>query len=197
MWQQGGKGVSSNPSADPGLHPAGLRVDPFRFAAEGRQREGRLALAKLSRLADLLVASEGELRWKLGGFTVRPAESPASAAPGKAVEPRLRLEVDGRLELCCQRCLEKLQWPLAIRSVLHPVPAGQAIADEELDDDEVDAIEVDGELDVLALVEDEVLLALPIAPRHVNCTPSSGAEAATEESPFAALASLRGSGRAR
>lgn len=197
MSQQGAKGVSSRSSADRDLHPAGLRVDPFRFAAEGRQREGRLALAKLSRLAELLVSRDGELRWKLRGFTVEPAESPARAAPGKALEPRLQLEVEGRLELRCQRCLETLPWPLAIRSVLHPVAAGQAIADEELEDDEVDAIEVDGELDVLALVEDEVLLALPIAPRHENCTPTSGAEAATEESPFAALASLRGSGQAR
>ncbi len=151
-------------------------------------------MAGLLRLADLLVADEGLVRWRLAGFTVRPktALQPGGGAP----EPRLELEVSGTLSLRCQRCLEALQWPVAIRSVLHPVPVGEPIADEELEDDEVDAVEVDGELDLLALIEDEILLALPISPRHENCGPSSGMETTARESPFTALAALR-SGRAR
>lgn len=171
-----------------------LRLDPFRFAAEARSATGEIAVAKLARLADLLVADEGRIQWQLAGSV---AHVPSMAQPGSsASEPRLELEVSGRLSLRCQRCLEALQWPLALRSVLHPVRAGQPIADEELEDDEVDAVEVDGELDVFALIEDEILLALPISPRHENCKPSSGMETAAEESPFAALASLRSSGRA-
>ena len=58
---------------------------------------------------------------------------------------------------------------------------------------QVDAIELDGELDVLALVEDEILLALPIAPRHQVCDAPQPEGGTSKESPFAALASLRGS----
>lgn len=172
-----------------------LRVDPFRFAAEARSAAGKIAVAKLARLSDLLVADEGLIRWQLAGFSAQSALAMQSGAGG-ASEPRLELEVSGTLSLRCQRCLEALQWPLAVRSVLHPVRAGEPIADEELEDDEVDAVEVDGELDVFALIEDEILLALPISPRHENCGPSSGMETAAEESPFAVLASLRSSGRA-
>lgn len=171
-----------------------FRVDPFRFAAENRVAQGELPLAGLSRLGDVLFASEGGLRWKLSGFTVQAVEA---VGGGAAAEPRLELEVGGQLELCCQRCLGSLEWPVVIHSLLHPVRAGEVIADEELEDDEVDAFEVDGDLDVPSLIEDEVLLALPISPRHENCTPSSAGETSTEESPFAALASLRSSGQAR
>lgn len=60
----------------------------------------------------------------------------------------------------------------------------------ELEQDEYDAIEVAGELSVRELVEEEILLALPLVPRHERCRMPLDAEAADGSSPFAALAGL-------
>lgn len=145
-------------------------------------------MADLLRLSDVLASSEGQLVWQIEGLMVQGAAG---------MEPRLRLTASGQLVLGCQRCLGGLPWVLKVDTLLHPVRVGQPIAEEELEDDEVDAIEVDGELDALALVEDEILLALPIAPRHENCESPQVVGGSTKESPFAALASLRGSPSAK
>ncbi|HRA81681.1 MAG TPA: YceD family protein [Thauera sp.] len=173
----------------------GKIADPFRFAAEARALKGEVEVAKLSRLRDSLAGDEGVLNWRIDGSVVDGVLSGHS-------EPRLRLTLGGSLNLRCQRCLGGLEWPLSVETVLQPVRAGQSIPDEELEDDEVDAIEVSeglgvGEgLDVFALLEDEILLALPIAPRHEECRTPWGGNGTNEESPFAALSSLRGSHRA-
>jgi uncharacterized protein len=46
-------------------------------------------------------------------------------------------------------------------------------------------------LALLPLIEEEVLLALPIAPRHESCTPPAADAVEQELSPFAALAKIR------
>ena len=158
--------------------------DPFRFAAESRSVEGKLAAADLLRLSDALASAESVLEWQFEGSMVEGAQG---------LEPRLRLRVEGELELCCQRCLGGLKWPLRVDTLLQPVRSGQEIPEEELENDEVDAIEIEGELDVLALLEDDILLALPIAPRHQVCEAPRPEGGTSKESPFAALASLRGS----
>ncbi len=156
-------------------------ADPFRFAAEGRHVEGVLAVADLARLVDVLADGDGQVVYRIDGSI------------DENRRPLLVLKARGSLNLRCQRCLGALAWPLAIETALQPVRVGQPIPDEELEDDTVDAIEIEGELDVVALVEDEILLALPIAPRHENCEPPRPDDGAKKESPFAALASLRGS----
>ncbi len=168
--------------------PSRLIPDPFRFAAEARSIGGEVAVADLLRLSDVLSSSEGQLVWQVEGSMVEGVAG---------VEPRLRVSAAGQLMLGCQRCLGGLPWVLKVDTLLHPVRVGQPIPEEELEDDEVDAIEVDGELDALALVEDEILLALPIAPRHENCESPQVVGGSTKESPFAALASLRGSPSAK
>ena len=49
------------------------------------------------------------------------------------------------------------------------IPEGKEVAEEELEDDTRDFLPVAGELDVAELVEDEILLAVPVAPRHEKC----------------------------
>jgi uncharacterized protein len=63
---------------------------------------------------------------------------------------------------------------------------------DELENDEVDVIEVGAgdRLDVLALIEDEIILALPLAPRHESCGLPRTDCGAGRESPFAVLAGL-------
>ncbi|MDR2261626.1 MAG: YceD family protein [Azoarcus sp.] len=162
---------------------AGCVADVFGFAAEGRTLAGALPVALFGRLADQLANDEGAVRWRLAGRV---------DAEGK---PRLDLEVSGRLVLRCQRCLAGLVWDLAVEAALWPVRAGRDLPGDELEDDEVDAIEIDGEVDVLSLIEDEIILALPIAPRHEDCgMPRPADDGSRGESPFAVLAGLRGDG---
>src|SRR5690606_35744859 len=97
--------------------------------------------------------------------------------------------------LACQRCLGPLEHAFERVSMLRLVRAGTPIGDEELELDEFDALEVGPELDVLALVEDEILLGLPVAPRHEQCElplPAGGSE---KKSPFDVLAVLRERGK--
>jgi uncharacterized protein len=69
----------------------------------------------------------------------------------------------------------------------------QADATEErLDDDSIDVIVGSTTMDLLALVEDEALLSLPLSPRHEACP--EGAQARVDnnlESPFAILKNLK------
>ncbi|TAH42143.1 MAG: metal-binding protein [Betaproteobacteria bacterium] len=157
-------------------------ADPFRFAADGRRIDGEVDVAKLERLADNLADTAGVLRYGIEGSL------------DEERRPRLRLNVSGGLVLRCQRCLGGLAWPVDIGVTLQPVRKGDEIPDEELEDDEIDALEVGADLDVDALVEDEVLLALPIAPRHDDCQPPRPEGGVEKESPFAKLAALRGGG---
>lgn len=159
-------------------------ADPFRFAADGRRIDGEVAVAKLDRLADSLADSVGVLHFSIEGSLDEEGR------------PRLSLGVGGSLVLRCQRCLGGLDWPVEIGVSLRPVREGEGIPDEELEDDEVDALEVGADLDVVGLVEEEVLLALPIAPRHDDCQPPRPDGGAEKESPFAKLAALRGGDKA-
>lgn len=106
----------------------------------------------------------------------------------------LHLAVEGVLKLRCQRCLSGMEWPFEIRSALLLVRSQDEIPEDELEDASRDAIEVQPDMDVLALVEDEILLALPAVPRHERCEPPAPAGGSGKESPFAALAGLKKSG---
>lgn len=161
-------------------------IDSLGFAAEGGRVAGRLALAALPRLADALTNRAGGLDCELSGWR---------AADQATVRLGLRLQVAGRLWLRCQRCLDEVAFDCAIDRRLLLVPEGAAWPEEELEADDYDAIPAAREQSVLALVEEEVLLALPAVPRHAECcSPAAEAGEAEEESrpsPFAALAGLR------
>jgi uncharacterized protein len=110
-------------------------------------------------------------------------------------QPALRIEVDGEISLCCQRCLEPLKFPLALRREIVLV-AGVSELEQSADDSEsVDTIPVVSRIDLRELVEEEILLALPLAPRHAagECDLSVAGQAPSQASasPFAALARLK------
>lgn len=164
---------------------AGAVIDSLKFAADEDCLAGRLALTQLTRLSEMLANHEGWLDCKLAGYRVE-----------REGETRLGLHllVSGRLGLRCQRCLADVEFECVIDSRLLLIPPGAEWPEEELEADDYDAIPANRELSVLSLVEDEVLLALPIVPRHADCTPPVGMEAAEEKSepsPFAVLAGLK------
>ncbi|MFN4149038.1 MAG: YceD family protein [Rhodocyclaceae bacterium] len=161
-------------------------IDSLRFAEAGGRIAGRLALRQLARLQDVLVSRDGGLDCILEGCTIECAG---------VTRPGLHLTVTGRLQLQCQRCLAEVGVDCAIDSRLLLVPAGSDWPEEELETDAFDAIAANPALSLLALVEEEVLLALPIVPRHADCALPAGAvdmqEGDGAPSPFAALAGLK------
>ena len=116
-------------------------------------------------------------------------------------EPEIWLHIQGdtvvRLE--CQRCLQPMNEVLRADRYLRFV-AGEDEAARLDEDSEDDVLALVARLDLFELLEDELILALPLVPRHGTCpqpldmAPAS-AVARPDESrphPFAALAALRG-----
>lgn len=156
-------------------------IDSLEFARTGQTLRGSLPLSGLTRLKDCLVDTLGAVEFEVNG---------GHDARGR---PILKLAIHGVLHLQCQRCLGALEHPLQVLNTLLLVTAGQSAAGD-LDEEDAEWVEASGNLDVAALVEDEIILSLPFAPRHEegSCrqAATAGADGATE-SAFAGLATLK------
>ncbi len=174
-------------------HPRALRVEPL--CKESGRLQGSWPLAALTRLAEgFSAAPDGSARWALEGSTQHPA--------GSAVQLWVRLTAQAVVPLQCQRCLGPLVQHLQVDRSIRFVHGEDLAAklDEETEDD---VMSLPAALDVQDLVEDELILALPIVPRHEEgaCPQPLASEAvqaiaeavpATKEPhPFAALAVLK------
>lgn len=134
----------------------------------------------LERLHDLLASTEGEIAFSLKG------------AKGENGEPMLHVTAEGSLSLACQRCLGAVPYDLDVDSLLELVPEGSELSQDELEDDTRDFLPVARELVVADLIEDEILLSLPVAPRHEKCGLPGSADAGERINPFAVLSELKG-----
>lgn len=151
------------------------RIDGFEFAAAGRVLRGVWPLSGFPRL-------HGELRDETG--VVHYEVIGSRDALGR---PCLALRASATLQLTCRRCLGAVEYGLDVGATLL-LAASQAQIDAE-------PIRVDGpewvvaqkEMAVRDLVEDELLLALPYAPRHENCPAPDKDAPETRHTPFAVL----------
>ena len=106
---------------------------------------------------------------------------------------QLWLHLKARLlvEQTCQRCLLPMQVDLAVDRHFRFV-ADEATALAEDDDCEEDLLSPTPELTLQTLLEDELLLAMPLIPRHTTCDkPLPQAPEQDLPHPFAALAGLK------
>ena len=161
-----------------------MKIDLFEFARLGGEAAGELSLARMQRVDT--PDRTGAMTWKA-----------AVGAAARRGLPRLDLEIDGAIPLTCQRCLQPMTQKVAIRSRFLVAP-NEAEASALDDDDAYDAIVGAADFDLDALIEDEVILALPIAPRHDVCPDASANLPYSEKTPsiFAALAALKTHARA-
>ena len=111
----------------------------------------------------------------------------------------LHLTADTTVPLTCQRCMGSVQTPLQVDQWYRFV-ATEDIAMAEDDASEEDLLVLTPQFDLLAVLEDELLMALPLVPMHGACpvmpTFSAGlvdapADVADKPNPFAALAKLK------
>lgn len=170
-----------------------LHLDVKAFAQAEGELDGASPLAQWPRLT-LEQVSGGDaasaVRWRLRGSTV-----PVS---GAADEVWLELEAEVDLPMQCQRCLKLVLTPVMAERSFRFV-ADEATAAALDDEAEEDILVISRDFDALALVEDELIMALPLVPRHDVCPEAvtmavSDPEAQAEQArpnPFAALASLK------
>lgn len=163
-----------------------VHIDPIRFAETGRELKGRIAFSEMERLSTMLHESSGEAEVELN-FGVDHEGI-------RFMRGRIRAEV----KLQCQRCLGALPLAIDTEMVLGIV--------SERDPRELpsyyEPLPVGAEPIFLRdIIEDELILSLPIVPKHADgqCPkqPNGGAEdsreshSATEGNPFAVLAGLK------
>jgi uncharacterized protein len=175
--------------------PDPQRLDVAALAREGGPIEGRWTLGGLPRLAEATItppgdAAEEPVRWQ--------AEGESRGMRGGEPQLWLHLNAEGAVWLQCQRCLQPMREPLQVQRSFRFVRDEAQAEAEDLDSEE-DVLALPRSLDVQALVEDELILALPLVPRHEVCPQplpqpvddldeQPGAEAAN---PFAKLAALK------
>ena len=156
-------------------------IDGLEFARAGSKLQGAWPVAEFLRLHDSLRSTAGTLRYELRGV---------AEERGK---PALRLKVEGVLQLICQRCLGGLEFPVHIEVSLRLAATQEEMDAEPIEAEGPESILAGKEMQVRALVEDEVLLAIPIAPRHQTCArEATDGSAGTKQTPFAGLRGLMG-----
>lgn len=161
-----------------------LLVDIFEFCRLKEERKGEIAVSDLDRLADEAVDKSGMLLWSLQGGSNRMGNL------------QLMLTVSGPVQLRCQRCLTPFAYSIQSESTLVVAPDEKSADEIEklLDDDMVEVIVGTRDFDIVRLIEDEALLALPLAPKHAICPDNAALDAldgARKESPFLVLKNLK------
>ena len=172
--------------------PKNLRsLDVKAFAKAQMRLEGETPVVEFERLAEDCVGDvTGQVVWSVEG-AVQPDASGKDAI-------WLHLEAKANVPLTCQRCLHPVPVELLIEQDFRFV-ADEATAVAEDDESEEDLLVLEDHFDVLALIEDELLMALPLVPMHPTClseqAPTSREEEAllaeAKPNPFAVLASLK------
>ncbi|KRG40632.1 hypothetical protein ARC78_12430 [Stenotrophomonas pictorum JCM 9942] len=159
-------------------------LDAWRMVAARRCFDGQVPLSELTRLQGLIADAEGQCRYALEfgrDDTLQVAY--------------VELSIDVELPLVCQRTMQRFLLPVSVKQRLG------LIRDEDEEsalppDYEALLVPEDGNLRPLDLVEDELVLAVPVVPL------SPGSEAVEKDwfatdaelskaNPFAALAALK------
>lgn len=131
------------------------RFDAFKLAARASSVSGSLDARRLPNVADSLAPGDDPvpIAWTVEGR--RSAEG----------RPAISIDIEGDVPLVCQRCLAPMAWPVSqgTEVLLAHDEDELATLDAETDGE---VILADRPLDAATLVEDELVLTLPFAPRH-------------------------------
>lgn len=170
-------------SADAPKVPVPELLDAWRMVAARRGVQGRAPLALLARLRDSLFDVEGEVDFAIDFGT------------DELKTPYVELRIDAQLPLLCQRSLQRFLLPVNIVQRLGLIrdEAEEAALPEGY---EPLLMPEDGMLNAIELVEDELILAVPVVPVMPGTEamerdwPADEAELQSVN-PFAALSTLK------
>lgn len=170
------------------------RLDVAAFAAEGATLDATDELGRYPRLAAeaCVPAATLPVTWK--------ARGEQRGGAGTTKQPWLHLDAETVLPMTCQRCLEPVDVPLAVDRWFRFVESEEAAAAQDEDAQE-DVLALAADFDLRRLVEDELILALPLVPMHDQCPTAvtfttadpqfDAAGADVADNPFSVLESLR------
>jgi len=158
----------------PFIHPERISTKPLVF-------EGTVNLDDFPRLAESLATPQVSLRYKVSARLDQHRRKVVSCI------------IEGFVFLTCQTTLEPFRYEISIDDRLMLVDDESGLPPIEEESDAEDYLVADEPLSVLDLVEDAILLALPMVPRKPGLGEAKvgGGDKAKGESPFAALASLK------
>lgn len=162
-------------------------VDPFRFAEQNLHLDGAVKLIDMQRLnATRPFADDSE----------RAAVNLHFGVDEQGLT-YLKGHIHSNLGLQCQRCLERFTYEIISDFALGIVKSLEE--EKALPDQYEPAMVQDGQLALRELIEDEIILNLPIIPRHEPdvCKvklplADAGWEESKGENPFQVLQSLKG-----
>jgi uncharacterized protein len=157
-------------------------LDPARFAREQGRSTGVFQAKQLARLAEVAIDEHGKVEYGVRGYL------------NEKGQPALHLAASVDVAVPCQRCLEPLPLRFDVQRHLVFVDAIREFDPIHDEDEAVDTVPLTKSLELRDLIDQEVLLSLPMAACHPQgeCSPRS--EVATESakaSPFAVLAQLK------
>ncbi len=177
-------------------------LDVAAFCRDAASITGQWSTSELPRLAESVRLgddgfAQGPIDWAATGLQL--------AGRGATRLCAIDLAVRAGVVMDCQRCLQPMAVPVHVQRRIRFVEGEDEAArlDEELEDD---VLAMTPRLDLRSLIEDELLMALPLVPRHEACpdlpaalrasVPGAQAgepppSASDREHPFAALAALR------
>jgi uncharacterized protein len=174
------------------------RLDMRAFALAGAGLQDEEPLSAFARLQAEAALDDGgvsaPVRWQARGEM-------REAAGGGAPDVWLHLQAATQVPLTCQRCLAPVDVPLEVDRWFRFV-ADEAAAEAQDDDCEEDLLALEPRPDVHEVLEDELLMELPLVPMHDRCPnapllrspdaaePVGDAEA-PRKNPFAELAKLK------
>ena len=155
-------------------------IDVDRLADGGEVREFNLPLRDLSRLVGSLASKEGSAHCLLSFKRERRF-------------PVADIEVQAELILICQRCMQPMQFLVNERSRVWLV--SEPGAADRLEAGIEPVLVPQGQVVLSDLVEEELLLAVPLVPRHqieseCSCAEPEPHEDAVKQTPFAGLGEL-------
>lgn len=174
------------------------RLDAKAFAQAGDGMSDEMPLSAFQRLHGEIhperASEPPPVRWRARGEM-------RTSASGGSQDVWLHLEADALVPLTCQRCLASVETPLVVNRWFRFV-ADEATAEAQDDDCEEDLLAIEPKPNLLDVLEDELLMELPLVPMHETCpavislAPSMPADEMGEDSPprkhpFAALAKLK------
>ena len=153
--------------------------DPFIIAERGRSYKGTIPLSQLGRLGDTLIDNKGVAQYEL----LFAKEDKVCTLAGR---------VTADLVLECQVCLDKMICPVAADTRLGIVSSLDEAA--MLPDEYEPLLVVERKITLKEIVEEELLLAIPIIPRHEQCSIANVVDQSPmqkKDNPFSVLADLK------
>jgi uncharacterized protein len=152
-------------------------INSLEFTRKSHAIHDTIAASRLLRVKEWLASDAESLDWSLVGEISASGES------------ALNFELKGTLTAACQRCLAPIQLNLDIKSKFILVKDESEIPIEDDGMDDKDYLVADEAFDVMQLIEDEVLLAMPYAPMHdiKDCPAGDAVSELKAPNPFATL----------